>query len=61
MERRVREMRVPQMIIIVLYGLNLGINLSKHGEVRNDKYNFWSSLLAFVIVFAVLRWGGFFC
>lgn len=53
-------MGVPQIMIIALYMLSLGINLANHGKEKNDKYNFWSSLLACVLIFALLNWGGFF-
>jgi len=53
-------MRWPQIIIIALYTMSLGIHLAKHGEEKTGKYNFWSSLLSAIIIFALLKAGGFF-
>lgn len=53
-------MGTPQIIICVLYTLGLGINLAKHGEPKNDKYNFFSSCITVAIVIGLLIWGGYF-
>ncbi|WP_158644416.1 hypothetical protein [Clostridium ihumii] len=53
-------MGIPQIIIIVLLCLSLGMSLAKHGEERTDKYNFLTSLVATGIEVAILIWGGFF-
>lgn len=53
-------MGTAQVIYIIIIGLNLGISLAKHGKYRNDKYNFWVTLIASIIDVAILRWGGFF-
>ena len=53
-------MRAPQIIIIVMYALGIGIALSKHGEQRNDKYNFFVTLISTAIELSLLWWGGFF-
>jgi hypothetical protein len=53
-------MGIPQILMIIFYTLNLGVNLAHHGEPSLVKYNFWSSLLVAVVVFALLWWGGFF-
>ena len=50
----------PQIIVIVLYILSLGLALGKHGQPRNDKYNFGVTLIATSIMIALLYWGGFF-
>ena len=52
---------LPQIIILVLYTLLLGITLAKHGEVKKyEKYNFFTSLLSIIVQIALLYWGGFF-
>lgn len=51
-------MGVPQIIVIVLYALSLGVSLCKHGEY--SKNNFFYSLVSVAIVFGLLIWGGFF-
>lgn len=53
-------MKWPQITLIVMYALSLGIHLSKHGEERTDKYNFWNSLASVTIIFVLLNAGGFF-
>jgi len=37
------------LAIIIIGVLNLGINLAKHGEKKNEKYNFITSLLGMAI------------
>ena len=51
-------MKAPQIVLIVLYSLSLGISMSKHGKPR-EPYNFWTSFLAVIIEVAILWWGGF--
>lgn len=50
---------VPQLIIIILYTLSVGIHLVKDGEPQGN-YSFITSLIGTIIVMAVLKWGGFF-
>lgn len=50
----------PQITLIVLSCLSAGIVLSKHGQPRDDNYNFGITLLANVITYALLWAGGFF-
>ncbi|MGL5330362.1 MAG: hypothetical protein ACRDD7_13920 [Peptostreptococcaceae bacterium] len=51
---------LPQILIIVLYALSLGIHLTNHGKDRKDKYDFWTSMVSAGMVFGLLYWGGFF-
>ncbi|MGL4801907.1 MAG: hypothetical protein ACRC18_06550 [Cetobacterium sp.] len=53
-------MEWPQVAMIILLTLGVGINLSNHGEMRNDRYNFWTSMLGVAINVWILRAGGFF-
>ena len=53
-------MGIPQIIVIAWYALALGINLANHGKKRCDKYNFWSSLIVCIVLFTLLKRGGFF-
>lgn len=53
-------MHIPQIIMITLGAINLGIALGKHGEYRTRAHNFWETLISTVIEFAILAWGGFF-
>jgi uncharacterized membrane protein len=45
--------------MIVLGALSLGMSLSKHGEPKKEKYNFWATLIGvglqiFIVYMAVL-------
>lgn len=35
--------------LLILYAMNLGINLTRHGQPREDNYNFITSLIAALI------------
>lgn len=55
-------MKAPQIIMIILICLSLGISLAKHGQPRPEesaKYNFWSELFESIVVILILYWGGF--
>lgn len=51
---------IPQIIIIAIVLINLGIQLALHGEDYCGKHNFWSALLAAAIELFILYKGGFF-
>lgn len=52
---------LPQIIMLVILTLGLGMNLAKDGEYKTgEKYSFGTSFIATAINFAVLYWGGFF-
>ena len=53
-------MGIPQIIMIIVFGLNLGISIAKNGEPREDTYNFWITLIGTIINVGLLYWGGFF-
>lgn len=53
-------MGFSQCALITLYAFSLGINLYLHGKERTGKYNFWSTLLSFLIIMVLLFMGGFF-
>ncbi len=54
------RLEIPQIIIISLMFIRLGIELALHGEEAHIKHNFWASLIAFMIEFLILYKGGFF-
>ena len=58
--KRGYKMNIPQIIVIVIMGLSIGVNLGKHGEKQNDTYNVWHSLFRVAIWIGLLVWGGFF-
>lgn len=51
---------IPQIIIIAMYGLNVGVNLTRDGEPRDEKYSFVTSVFATLINVFLLWAGGFF-
>ena len=53
-------MRAPQITLIVLYCISLGINLSEHGKPKQGKNNVFTSIVALIIQISILTWGGFF-
>jgi hypothetical protein len=53
-------MRAPQLIIVCLWALSLGIELVKHGQPRTGNHNAVAQILATAICALILYWGGFF-
>lgn len=53
-------MKTPEVILIVLWILSLAINLLKHGDPKDGKYNFWIELISVFIAYFFLRWAGLF-
>lgn len=53
-------MGAPQIIIILIWGLGLGIELAHHGKNREGKHNFFIRLIAVLLMAAILGMGGFF-
>lgn len=51
---------IPQIIMLVLLAINLGIHMKKHGEPHLEHYNGWTMFFATAINIALLWWGGFF-
>lgn len=50
---------VPQIVILVLYLVNIALSAIHHGE-EQEPYNVWVTMLGIAINFAILKWGGFF-
>ena len=51
---------LPQIIVLILLGMGLGMDLISHGKPRDTQYNIWASLIATTITLGLLYWGGFF-
>jgi len=52
---------LPQIILIALMAMGLGMHIVKHGEERKyTEYNWIAFLLSRIIWIALLWWGGFF-
>lgn len=49
-----------QIVYISLLAMNLGISLVKHGEKKNEYYNFYTTLFATALNVALMYFGGFF-
>lgn len=49
----------PQIILLLLFMLGLGVSLANHGKPRGNE-NVWITLISDVIVLSILWWGGFF-
>jgi len=50
---------IPQILLLALMCLNLGLALGKHGQPRGN-VNFGGALIDAVVLTALLWWGGFF-
>lgn len=50
----------PQITLLAILALNLGINLARHGERKNEKYNFFIALFGIGLDLFLLYMGGFF-
>ena len=51
---------IPQIIIIVLGAIGIGINIAKHGKKKtNMEYNVWAKIIAIAILWTILYYGGF--
>ena len=55
-----KDMGVCEVILSVLYILNLGLYLEAHGKPKEGKYNFWECLIVTSVVFFLLWKGGFY-
>lgn len=52
-------MEAPQIIVIVLYALSIGLTWAKHGTPETGKHNVFSSVLSVALMSGLLWWGGF--
>ena len=53
-------MGIPQIAMIALYMISLGVSLSEHGKKTIKTENFLTSLISVSIQLTLLWWGGFF-
>lgn len=49
----------PQVVMLALYFIQIGFSLSKHGEPKTGKHNFFVSVIATAIGAWILYKGGF--
>lgn len=53
-------MGIPQIIIIVIYAIGLGIAICEHGTPKTGVNNFWLTLWSAITELSLFWWGGFF-
>lgn len=51
---------MPQIIMLIIYGINIGSSLVNHGKQREGKHSFWATLVATGLSAWILSSGGFF-
>ena len=51
---------IPQIIMLFLLAMSLGIDLAKHGQPREGKHNAVGGLVGVAIQLTLLWFGGFF-
>lgn len=52
-------MRAPQIILLGMYLLSIGMALAKDGQPKEGNHSFVATVVAAGIVCGVLWWGGF--
>jgi hypothetical protein len=50
----------PQIIILVLYILTIGLSIASHGKLRTRPVNAVVAVPMVIAILVVLYWGGFF-
>ena len=53
-------LHAPQIIILILMAIGMGVSLARYGERKRDCYDFSDILFGPTITFGLLYWGGFF-
>ena len=53
------KIMIPQILIIALGFIGLGMNIVKHGEPKEEEYNGLTYFISLVIYFIILYSGGF--
>lgn len=51
-------MNIGLLVIICLLCIEVGASLAKHGEQKDLKYNFWTSLISAIIWLLLIKWAG---
>jgi hypothetical protein len=50
---------VPQIIMIVLFAMNIAITATKHGEPKTGTYDFGAAIMRLIVWVPLLYFGGF--
>ena len=53
-------MNAPQIILILLWAIGIGMIAAKHGERETVTHCVWSQIICVGITWGLLYWGGFF-
>ena len=53
-------MGIPQIIILILIGIDVLFAINKHGQKQEHGYNIFASVFAAALTLGILLWGGFF-
>ena len=54
------RMKWQAVVFMIVWGLDIGINLAKHGEKMDRKYDFGVALISCAVEFLILRSAGLF-
>ena len=50
----------PQLILILVFALDIGIGIAKHGQPKEGNHNVVTQILGAIIFLSLTYWGGFF-
>jgi len=50
----------PEIIYIILLGINVGLSASNHGKLKEGKHHFGFDMFVLLLGVGLLYWGGFF-
>lgn len=53
-------MSTPEIVIIVMWAIDLLVAARWHGRDKEGKWNFWNILFQIVVTFGILYWAGLF-
>jgi len=53
-------MQAYQIIMLAIMFINLLVGANQHGKPKEGRVNFWSILIGQIIMFSLLKFGGFF-
>lgn len=53
-------MGIPQILMIILFSMSIGMSAVEHGKPKTGNNSVWSSVIGVAIEVALLWWGGFF-
>ena len=51
---------IATIIILVVMGIQTGIELASHGEIQERRYNFWTRLIGNIILLLLYYYSGLF-